>query len=193
MQVIISGHHLDVGDSFRQYIEEALNKHVMKYFEHAINAHVTLIKEKHHLVTVDIIVNEGTGTGVIIKSTAQDFDPYRSFDQAIAKAEKQLRRYKSKIKRHQKNKDERRAFVEAKSYVLSPFHEHDANDETDAPVIIAEKPHHIEKLTVGDAVMQMDLLDTPALLFINSANNRLNVVYYRKDGNISWVDVPATA
>lgn len=193
MKVIISGQHLDVGESFRQYIEEALNKHVKKYFEHAINAHVILTKEKHHLITVDIIVNEGTGTGIIIKSSAQDFDPYRSFDQAIAKAEKQLRRYKSKIKSHQKNKSERMALVEAKDYVLSPYHETDESMDNDTPVIIAEKAHNIEKLTVGDAVMKMDLLDTPTLLFINSANERLNVVYYRRDGNISWVDVPATA
>ncbi len=57
-----------------------------------------------------------------------------------------------------------------------------------APLVIAEKSTDIETLTVSEAVMKMDLSDLPALLFVNSAHGRVNVVYRRTDGNISWVD-----
>ena len=95
-----------------------------------------------------------------------------------------MRRYKERIKNHHKNKDHR--VSEGKKYTISHFAEEETHAET--PVIIAEKPTIIEKLTVGEAVMKMDLLDVPALLFVNSGNHRLNIVYYRKDGNIAWVD-----
>ena len=74
----------------------------------------------------------------------------------------------------------------------------DEDDETkeidfDNPVIVAEKATKILKLSVGQAVMKMDLQDLPALMFFNSAHGRLNVVYRRADGNISWVDPESKA
>ena len=59
----------------------------------------------------------------------------------------------------------------------------------DNPVIIAEKPTDIEAISVSDAVMKMDLESLPALMFKNVKTDRINIVYYRKDGNISWVDL----
>lgn len=184
MKIIISGQHMSVGESFQNHIEASLEKKVKKYFENAIQATVNIVKQKQHLFKAEIMVNEGTGNNMIIKSQAEATDPHDCFEDALTKIEKQLRRYKERIKKHHKNKDVRVA--EGKKYVISHFAEEDTNNEM--PVIIAEKPTVIEKLTVGEAVMKMDLLDVPALLFVNSGNQRLNIVYYRKDGNISWVD-----
>jgi hypothetical protein len=47
----------------------------------------------------------------------------------------------------------------------------------------------VDILSVGEAVMQMDLADVPALIFRNSAHGGINVVYRRPDGNIGWVDL----
>ena len=55
-------------------------------------------------------------------------------------------------------------------------------------MVVAEKPTDILTLTVSQAVMKMDLADLPALMFYNAGNGRVNVVYRRVDGNISWVD-----
>ncbi len=54
--------------------------------------------------------------------------------------------------------------------------------------VVDEKTTNIEELSVEEAIMQMDLQNLPALVFINNKNKRLNVVYHRKDGNISWID-----
>jgi hypothetical protein len=43
-------------------------------------------------------------------------------------------------------------------------------------------------MTVSMAVLQLDLADSPALLFRNAANGGLNLVYRRPDGNVGWVD-----
>ena len=58
----------------------------------------------------------------------------------------------------------------------------------DSLKVVSEKNTDIESLTVEEAIMKMDLQDLPALVFINKKNKRLNVVYHRKDGNISWID-----
>ena len=60
--------------------------------------------------------------------------------------------------------------------------------ENNSLKVIDEKSTDIEELSVEEAIMKMDLQNLPALVFINNKNKRLNVVYHRKDGNISWID-----
>jgi len=191
MQIVVSGKHLDVGQSLRDYIMGSVEHNVIKFFEDAIKAHVTVSKlnnsKQNHLFRVDIIVNEGTGIRVIIKSNAEGFDPYQCFDIAIGKLSAQLRKYKSKIKNHHKRKVESNTFLESTKYIISSEQDEvDATDEV-TPIIIAEKPFKIEKMSVADAVMHMDLMDLPAYMFLNSQTSAVNIVYYRKDGNISWI------
>ena len=76
--------------------------------------------------------------------------------------------------------------VPGRKYVLQPDVAEESTGET--PVVIAEKATSIEHLSVSEAVMMMDLADLPALMFFNSASGRMNVIYRRTDGNISWVD-----
>jgi len=56
------------------------------------------------------------------------------------------------------------------------------------PVVVAENQTTLRSMTVGDAVMQLDLAESPAIVFKNAAHGRLNVVYRRRDGHIGWVD-----
>ena len=56
---------------------------------------------------------------------------------------------------------------------------------------MSENTTQLRTLTVGEAVMQLDLVETPALVFRNSAHGEINVVYRRADGNIGWIDAHA--
>ena len=82
----------------------------------------------------------------------------------------------------------------ARSYVLAPPAEEDEDEqettgaEAAAPIVIAEMSTELPSLTVGEAVMRMDLADAPVLLFRNRSHGALNVVYRRGDGNIGWID-----
>lgn len=184
MQVTVAGKHLDIGNALQEYVVAELQNAVTKYFDKAISADVVFSKVRH-LFVADIIVNEGTGTQTIIKGSAQDDDVYASFDIACAKIEKQLRRYKRRIKDHHKEKVSFDA-LEATKYVLSP--NVDEDEKGDSPLIIAEKQTQIETLTVSDAVMRMDLGQLPAVMFKNKKTGAINVIYRREDGNISWID-----
>lgn len=189
MQITVSGKHIDIGKALTKYIEDDLNNVVKKYFENAVKSDVIISKSRHFFRT-DIVVNEGTGNNVVIKSNAEDDDVYASFDIASAKIEKQLRRYKERLKNHhnERLKELDINSMDARKYVISSSEQESKTSDEDAPLIIAEKQTVIERLSVSDAVMRMDLGNLPAVLFINKKTDAVNVVYRREDGNISWID-----
>lgn len=192
MQISISGQHLSTGTSLQEYAKDRMIGSIKKYFDHALSANIHFNKQ-HHEFFCDIIVNDGTGRHMVIKSNASSDEIYSAFDAALAKIEKQLRKYKSRLKDHSSRLKVSEITTNAMKYTISPTKDSVDDNGTnevdiDNPLIIAEKPTKILKLSVGQAVMKMDLENVPALMFENIKTNRINVVYYRKDGNISWVD-----
>jgi len=139
---------------------------------------------------------------MIMKSNCASDEICNSFDTALTKLEKQLRRYKSKLNSHSNRVKVSEITSEAVKYIISSEHSGEEEFNVDNPAIVAEKPAKILSLSVGEAVMKMDLENLPALLFKNVKTGRvlvpcfpasleaghINVVYYRKNGNISWVD-----
>jgi len=186
MQLHISGKHVDLGDSFRAHAEKRLSESVSKYLERIPNVDVVVGKEAHQF-RVDIHGNTGTHSGIVVKSQGLAPDVYAAFDAAAEKISKQLRRYKRRLKGHHNGDKQSINVKSARKYVLQP-EKFDELEEQGAPVVIAETNTSVETLTVSEAVMKMDLTHLPALLFFNAKHGRLNVVYRREDGNISWVD-----
>jgi ribosomal subunit interface protein len=191
MQLQISGRHVDLGEAFRTHAEKRLTDSVNKYLDRVPSVEVVVGKEAHQY-RVDIHSNTGTHSGLVLKSHGLATDVYTAFDQAADKIGKQLRRYKSRLKGHHNGDKQEMNIRKARKYILQT-EQHDELAAEGAPLVIAEKMAAIETLTVRDAVMKMDLAHLPALLFYNLAHGRLNVVYRREDGNISWVDPEAIA
>jgi len=194
MQLHISGRHVDLGNAFQEHVEKRLQDGLSKYLDRIVSLDVVVSKEAHHQFRVDIHGNTGTHSGVILKSQGGANEIYAAFDDAATKAEKQLRRYKRRLKSHHvASEKSSRVGASARKYVLQP-EAYDAElEEKGAPAVVAEKATNIEHLTVSDAVMKMDLANLPALMFFNAGNGRLNVIYRRVDGNISWVDPEGVA
>lgn len=189
MQIQVSGQKIALGESLTAYVIERLTYVVNKHFETATAGHAHFTKQGYEFVC-DIILNEGTGRHTTTKSDARSEDIYSAFDGALNKLEKQLRKHKSKLKdRHNKFKVSQIS-PDAMKYILSPIRDESDEDfvEGENPIIIAEKKEEVLSLSVTDAVAEMDLRNLPALMFENSKTGKINVVYYRKDGNISWVE-----
>lgn len=185
MQISVSGKGVDVGEALRTHIETQLQEHVSKYIDRVTSVHVVVSREAH-LMRVDVSANLGTHAGLTAKSRGESEEVYAAFDQALHKVAKQLRRYKRKLSNHHKGGESLKT-ARGKKYVLPP-ETGEQEDDHHSGLVIAEKPTEIETLTVSEAVMKMDLQELPALMFFNSSHGRLNVVYRRVDGNISWVD-----
>ncbi|WP_341752475.1 MULTISPECIES: ribosome hibernation-promoting factor, HPF/YfiA family [unclassified Candidatus Tisiphia] len=189
MQISVSGQHISIGNSLQDYVKSRTTQVAEKYFSTIVSANVHFSKQGFQLVC-DIVMNDGTGRHIVLKGNAASDDIYSAFDTTLSRLEKQLRKYKSKLKdRHDRIKISEAA-PKAVKYTITP-HEHEDEDNvpaSDNPVIIAEKSVEILTLSVSEAVMKMDLENLPALMFQNSNTNRINIVYYRRDGNISWID-----
>ena len=183
MVTTVSGKHMEVGATLQEYVNQRISSGIKSFLNDVTQSKVTFSKN-HHLYHTDIIIHD-SNIG-LVKATSESDDPYAAFDNAIVKIEKQLRKYKGKIRDHaQRSKEDIDSAIPAVKYILNPPR---AEDQAQEPITIAERPTNIEKLSVSEAIMKMDLAHLPALLFINKLNSRLNVVYHRVDGNISWVD-----
>lgn len=187
MNVSINGKNVDIGGALRSHVEENLNATVAKYFDRALEGSVTFSRESH-LFRVDISVH--AGRGMAMQGGATKDEAYAAFDAALTRITKQLRRYKRRLNDRHKGRGEE--ILPAHQYILAPESEDTEVVEEDQPTIVAELPTEIATLTVGEAVMRMDLADLPAMMFRNRAHGRLNVVYRRPDGNVGWID-PAEA
>jgi ribosome hibernation promoting factor len=188
MQLTLTGKQVDIGDALRRHVEASLGAILTKYFKTAIEAHVVIAKEAH-LLRAEVSLH--IGRGIVVNASAALPDAYAAFDAAAERVAKQLRRYKRRLRDHHARLREPAEPAEsARDYVLAPVAEEDAAEQqpTGAPAVIAEISTELPRLTVSEAVMRMDLADTPVLLFRNQSHGELNLVYRRGDGNIGWVD-----
>lgn len=187
MKYQISGKHIDIGESLKQHVESELGEIVGKYAERPTDAHITFSKDRHEFIC-EAAVHLSTGLTVNARSRANEI--YESFDICATRMEKQLRRYKRRLKDHHNQRTTPIEVMGASSYILASEAE-DSNvsePEGNDPIIVAEMETGIKSLSVGEAVMQMELADEPLLIFKNEGHKGLNVVYRRKDGNIGWID-----
>jgi ribosomal subunit interface protein len=192
MKINITGKHMDLGESFQNHVEGKLQDSISKYIDRINVLEVVATKEGHR-IRVDIHANTGTHSHVAINGADEAADVYAAFDGACEKVAKQLRRYKRRLTNHHKTRLEQPDLpvIQAKQYVLTASPAEEEAPEEEAPMVIAERPLHIEHLSVSDAVMRMDLANLPALMFYNSKTAQVNLVYRREDGNIAWVEPDA--
>ncbi len=198
MQIRVLGSNVEVGSSLSEFVKDHLEKSVKKFFEKAISAEAHFSKEGQSFKAV-LIVNEGVKKGLVLRSDGEAGDAYGAFSEAAKKIETQLRRYKERIKNYHQKGSFKNAEVDYQAlqgtkYVIPPvpyniFAEMESGENQHKKLeVIAEKSTEIETLSVEEAIMKMDLQNLPALVFVNENNQQINVVYHRKDGNVSWID-----
>ncbi|MFN4141920.1 ribosome hibernation-promoting factor, HPF/YfiA family [Aestuariivirga sp.] len=185
MQIKVTGKNLDVGDALREHIETRLLQIQQKYFDGTVHAHVTVEKQRASFHS-DCVLH--LATGLVLQAEGSAAEAHPSFDEAASHLEKQLRRYKQRLKQHHRSRREPVRQLEAQIYVISAASETDEDSHGLNPVVVAETEVKLPELSVGEAVMQLDISTRPFLLFRNGGHGGLNLVYRRPDGNIGWVD-----
>lgn len=186
MRYQISGKQIDIGDALQTHVKAELGEAVKKYAERPTDANVIFSKSGHEYVCEATV---HLSTGLTAAAKAHSTEIYGAFDDCNAKMEKQLRRYKRRLKDHHKDRAEPVELFGASSYILASDGDSDAQEpETLQPMIVAEMQTKIATLSVGEAVMQMELAGAPVLVFRNEGKDGINVVYRREDGNIGWID-----
>lgn len=192
MHITVSGKQVDVGDALRTYVTEQLGIICSKYFDHALEAHVVFSKARSFFMC-DIQMH--AGRNIIMRGEGEAQDAHAAFDAAAEHVGKRLRRYRRKVNDHARDIANRERPLAATQYVLSQEQPDRAESEGEDEgsngihgVVVAEMPAEIETLTVGEAVMRLDLAHLPVLMFRERKSGSLSVVYRRDDGHIGWID-----
>lgn len=192
MQVNITFRGIDPIDSLKNYAREKVER-VNKYLDRAGDAHVVLSLERH-LQNADITIHSGS---FVLRGREKSEDMYASLDLAMDKIERQLRRYKERLKHHH-GKD-RVHHREAALAALKVRHdvvevtepEKHPEGEPPSPRIIRTNEFLTRPLTTEEAVMQMDLMNNDFYVFMNAESKEMNVVYRRKDGHYGLIEASA--
>ncbi len=188
MSVRVSGKHMEIGDSFRQRIEERVLEAITKYFDGGYSGQITVTKSAAAAAqfVADCLIH--LDTGVNLHATGSANDPQIAFDIAADRIEKRLRRYKRKLKDHHPANQANPSIEIAYTVMDATSDEHDELPEDYAPTIVAESTKQLRTMSVASAVMALDMTDEPVLLFRSPGKDELNIVYRRNDGNIGWID-----
>lgn len=192
MQITVSGKQVDLSDALRTRVSTQMDTIAGKYFDHALEASVTFSRARSFF-TCDINVH--AGRGLQLRGEGEAADANTAFDDAAEHIAKRLRRYRRRVNEHHRDMANRARPEAARQYVLRE-EAHAPNESArdgrgldDAyATVIAETQTEIAVLSVGEAVMRMDLADQSVMMFRNSVNGVLNVVYRRSDGHIGWID-----
>ncbi len=188
MEIQVSGKNMDLGASLQSHVNERLKDGVTKYFGRGAEAEVIFAKERFQ---VECDLTTHLVSGVFLAAHGEGGDAYSAFEDALEKLEKRVRRYKRRLKNHHANGKELPS--EPASYYLLKTLEAETDAEESGvedlqPVVVAESQTSLKEMTVGSAVMQLDLAESPVIVFKNAAHGRLNIVYRRRDGHIGWID-----
>src|SRR3974390_108523 len=182
----VSGKNLDIGEALRGRVSARVADAMAKFFDGGFSGHVTVAKDGFGFRTECAIHLD---SGVTLHTEGMAADAYSSADQAALRIEKRMRRYKQRLKDPRAKPEGGNAG--APSYVIAaPDHESEDEITDFNPVIIAEATTALERLSVSEAVMELDMTGAPVVVFRHAVSGRVNMVYRRRDGNIGWVDPP---
>ncbi|KAB2832000.1 MAG: ribosome-associated translation inhibitor RaiA [Caedimonadaceae bacterium] len=184
MKFSVTGRQVDVGESFQTYVQDQFAQINERYNLSPVDVNIVLSREAH-LYRCDIATKVGR---VQMRSQGNGTEVYPAFDEALRTLLQKMRRHKSRLDDHHKHHDVHYNEEMAPHYVLNSFSNHDEDTEALAPAIIAETKLELPTLSLEDAVMRLDLSGESAFIFRHSKHGKVNVVYFRADGNIGWVD-----
>ena len=187
VEIHISGRHMEIGDAFRGQIEERLGEIMQKHFDgRGWSAHVAVAKNSKRF---DCECTVHLDQGAVLNAEGQAHDPVPAFEEAAERVEKRLRRHRRRLKEHRRRGGPGPEAIEMAFRVLtSPAQDDEEVAEDFSPTVVAESAKSVSKMSVADAVLALDMSDQPVLVFRNSKDDRVNLVYRRADGNVGWID-----
>ena len=203
MHITVAGKQVETGAALRVHVTDGLATITGKYFDHALEANVTFHHDLKARAGAHFCcdINLTAGRNIFMRAEGEGVDAHRAFDVAAEHLGKRLRRYRRRVNDHARSLAAQRDMApaeEARQVVLSQPEETEAEEAAPATnghdhgsMVVAEQTHAILRLTVSEAVMRLDLEHRTVMMFRNSGNGALGVVYRREDGHVGWIDAPA--
>ena len=200
MQLSTTFRHMDASQAVREYAAEKLDK-IKKYFnKDPISAHAVFAVERgfNHVADINITLPNG----IVINAKEVTEDMYSSIDLAAARIERQVRKWKEKIRDHKPHGGPGTEFRE----VVIPAEELEpqpggggeprgkagraAKEPTPSPGfrVVKDETFSARSMMVEDAVMQLNLLGDELIVFTDAGTQCISILYRRKDGNYGLIE-----
>jgi putative sigma-54 modulation protein len=205
MQLSTTFRHMDASQAVREYAAEKLDK-IKKYFnKDPISAHAVFAVERgfNHVADINITLPNG----IVINAKEVTEDMYSSIDLAAARIERQVRKWKEKIRDHKPHGGPGTEFRE----VVLPAEEFEpqpgggaesrgktgraAKEPTPSPGfrVVKDETFSARSMSVEDAVMQLNLLGDDLIVFTDAGTKNISILYRRKDGNYGLIETGGSA
>lgn len=199
MQFAVTFRHMEPTDALKAYAKERMER-VRKYLPDPIACHVVLSTERHNH-RIDVNFQLHNGLSIAGHETTENM--YSSIDLVIAKIERQVRKYKGKLEGMRARPHDVTPLPWSHSIIDEAFHElhgngHAAPKSQDGPsqpsfTVIKTEKFHAQPMSVSDAIVQLNLLHEPFLVFRHDTDGRVAVVYKREDGSYGLIETPAAS
>ena len=204
MHLSFTFRNLDTSDALKAYALEKLER-INKYFPDPIKAHIVFSQQRNHVHAIDVQIT--LHNGLLVKGQEATEDFHSSIDLVMAKIERQLRRYKDRIRDHKPASGPERAMmhrvVEMETELTPAPVSTEAKPEPApapsvapsgrspsrvVPKVIKEEKYVAAPMSVEEAIMRMNLLHEQFLVFNNVVTHEINVVYRRSDETYGLIE-----
>ncbi|MBO4350823.1 MAG: ribosome-associated translation inhibitor RaiA [Proteobacteria bacterium] len=197
MQIDISFRHMEPSDTLRDYADEKIRRVIRKHIRDDFDAQITLAVEKfRHIAKLHLSYK-----GISIKCEESSDDMYKSIDLALDKLERQIHRYKGKLRDHKPGNVNVARTLDV-AVVALPDAEDDEEVEEEVIEEVEVKEEAVEsasakvikheqlalvEMSMDDAAMKLSLENVPVVVFINADTKMTNVLYRLEDGKCGLI------
>jgi putative sigma-54 modulation protein len=175
MQLSVTFRHMDPSEALKTYVQERTTR-LTKYIDRPLDSQVTLTVQKFRQIA-DVVIN---ADGIRIAGQEAHEDMYAAIDLVMDKIERQVKKYKGKIRNHKPSQGRELRWTR------QIFEQESFEDERE-PVVVKTENYFVKPMSVDEAAMQMDLTHQDFLVFNNASTQTVNVLYKRKDGNYGLI------
>lgn len=172
MQIDFIAKNYTISDRLKEVIEKKVSK-FDNYFDADATARVVCREVNTDKYTMELTINFGGGK--VLRSEVTSDNMFSNIDIIMPKIERQVRRFKTIIDKKNKGKPIELEFDESIDYKM--------------PRVVKNKKFNLKEISVDEAIEALEMSEHSFYIFINRANNFVNVIYKRKDGNIGLIDL----
>ena len=169
-------------EPIRQYAEDKVGK-LDKLIDDRGEVHVTLsVERREHLARIELAV----AGALRVRADDRSEDMYGSIDTAIEKVVRQVKRYRSKVRDWQREPKGR--VVPHQVLHVSHRVDESGEDTLEKPQVVRQETIVAKEMSVDDAVLQMDLLNSDFLVYTDMISHQVNVMYRLADGHYGLIE-----
>jgi putative sigma-54 modulation protein len=183
MDMQITGKNIEILPAVRDYMTRKLGK-INRFLPNLVSFEVVAAEEKTRNPDQRFIVQATLDNkGTLIRGEERGLDLYTATDKVVEVLNRQIEHYKGKLpySRGRSAPSIRTNTAEATAAV-------DSEVEDNEPRVVKTKKFDVKPMSLDEAVDQMELLGHDFFLFFNPDNNRINLIYRRKDGDYGLIE-----